>query len=240
MTMLLRPARTLVAAIALAGVSLPASATLIDFNSADADFGLADDDEVTNQYQSTAGVTFVGGFLEAFDEDEDDGFVNDQIGINDRETGSPTPGLGEFFLRTGTSIDDGGPTVNNPLLQIEYDTPVSAASGEIWDIDGTSETNTEQWELEVFLSGSSVGTLTSPEGTSNGAGSLDGLPWAFSIAGFGDFDRIDFNFIGSKTSGIGLAFDNFNADSASIPGPASLALLGLGLAGFGAVRRIRQ
>lgn len=79
-----------------------------------------------------------------------------------------------------------------------------------------------------------VTSALSPVGSTNGAGSLDGLPWSFALSG-GAFTRIDFVFTGTKQAGIGLGFDNFN--TASVPEPGTLGLLALGLLGTVATRR---
>jgi hypothetical protein len=122
-------------------------------------------------------------------------------------------------------------------LSIVYDSAVSAASGQIWDIDGNTSQGTEQWDVQAYDSANNlVASILSPLGSTNGAGSLDGLPWTFNLAG-GEFSRIDFVFTGTKERGVGLGFDNFNTSSVSVPEPGSLALLTLGLLGTVAVRR---
>ncbi|MEM9398200.1 MAG: hypothetical protein AAF991_12015, partial [Pseudomonadota bacterium] len=64
---------------------------------------------------------------------------------------------------------------------------------------------------------------------------LDGKPWLFGFDGLSDIERIEISFTGSKTSGIGLAFNNFspiqNVETAAVPIPATAALLALGLFG---------
>lgn len=211
-------------------VSGPASASFIDFENS----GLSDNDELTNQYQASNGVTFQGAFLEAAGETDDnpDGFKNDQTGIYDDAFPS-TPGLGDWFVRSsGEILERGGQDV---YLSIFYDTAVTAASGQIWDIDGNSNQGSEQWDVRAFDGDDNlVASVLSPEGTTNGPGSLDGLPWVFNLSG-AEFSRIDFVFTGSKTTGVGLGFDNFN--TSSVPAPGTLALLGLGLFGLAAARR---
>jgi hypothetical protein len=223
----------------------PAHADLIDFEDApsrtfagDTSRELQDDDPVTTEYTTPEGVTFQGGFLEQYDDDGTDGFVNDQMSVRDVGNDEPNSGLGNWFLRTDGTINVDGSTSRS--LRITYSTPVSEASGEIWDIDGNPSQGTEQWRLIFSDGGTQVGTLDSPEGKDNGPGSLDGLPWEFNAMPGGLFDQIDFTFIGSKESGIGLAFDNFNTNEADVPIPASLAFLGAGLVGFGLSRRARR
>ena len=216
-------------------ISGPASAGLIDFENAPV-FGLGDNDPLTNQYLGSDGVTFTGAFLEASGELDANpqGFLNDQDSTYDLQF-LATPGLGDWFVRTDGQVGSrGGQGI---YLSIAYDTAVTAASGQIWDIDGNAGQGTEMWDVQAFDSANNlVASVQSPEGSTNGPGSLDGLPWAFNLNG-GAFTRIDFVFTGTKQQGVGLGFDNFNTSSVSVPEPGSLALLGLGLAGLTVARR---
>lgn len=238
--------RSAVAAGTICGLAAltPAHAAFIDFEDAptrtfagDTSRNLQDDDPVTTEYSTPEGVTFQGGFLEQYDDDGTDGFVNDQMMVRDIGNDGPPSALGNWFLRTDGTINVEGST--NRFLRITYSNPVSEASGEIWDIDGNTGQGSERWDLELFLNGSPVTTIQSPEGTDNGPGSRDGLPWTFNAAPGQMFDEIQFLFSGTKTTGIGLAFDNFNTNEANVPVPASLGLLGAGLVGFGLSRRVR-
>lgn len=222
----------LAAAIALLA-SGPAAAGFIDFENAPS-LGLGDDDPVTNEYQMTENVTFVGGFLETANIDDDpNGFLNDQQGNLD-EPFSADPALGDWFLRTEDAIGNrGGQDI---FLSILFDDAVTFASGQIWDIDGNDSQGTEKWNLVASLDGTDVDLQSSPEGTTNGPGSLDGLPWAFSFQNIGAFDQINFRFAGTKEEGVGLGFDNFRS-AVTVPEPGTLALLGLGLVGVVAARR---
>lgn len=224
-----------VALAATLGLASPALAGFIDFEDA-LSRGLGDNLPVTNEYQATDGVVFERAVIERIGENRDDGFLNDQLRERDTETGSPEPGLGTFFLRTATDFSNRGP--GDTFMSVVYDAPETAASGEIWDIDGNRSQGTEKWDVVFTLAGNPVETVASPEGTTNGAASLDGLPWLFAYSGSA-FDRIDFVFTGTKQTGIGLAFDNFRTD-AVIPVPATLGLLGLGLAGLGLAARRRR
>lgn len=209
----------------------PAAAAFLDFEDAP-DRDLTDNHEITDQYDD-AGVTFEGAYLERTGggDGNPQGFLNDQDGAWDTQFAA-TPGLGDWFLRSAGEVSQrGGQGI---FLSILYATSVTAAAGQIWDIDGNSAQGTEAWEVQALLDGNLQQTAASPEGSSNGAGSLDGLPWRFELSG-SEFDRIDFVFVGSKESGVGLAFDNFNTNS--VPLPATGLLMGLGLLAIAAGRR---
>lgn len=118
------------------------------------------------------------------------------------------PQLGDFFLR-GVSGGDFG------HLIIKYSGgTVNGASGEIWDIDGLSN-GTEQYRVRAYDSGGGLlATIDSPVSTQDSGclnTELDGKPWTFSFSATPGITRITIDFIGTKTNGIGLAFNNFNA-----------------------------
>jgi hypothetical protein len=161
-------------------------------------------------------------------------FVNASIPTPTRDT--PMPGfesqLGGWFIRPlalGTEL----------TLIITYTSvagPVTAASGEIWDIDAVDETATEQWAARAYDgSDTLLATLLSPEGISTTA-PLDALPWTFQFTGLTDIRRIELEFVGTRESGIGLAFNNFSPITA-IPEPGSVALLTSALLLLGLTRR---
>jgi PEP-CTERM motif len=158
--------------------------------------------------------------FEAAGPDVLDGFVNSTLGLNDTAMPGYAAQLGGFFLRP---VQPG--SVPAPFI-IDYDTPlvISALSGEIWDIDGGS--GTEKWQVDVLDAANNVlVTQFSPLGVGP---ALDGLPWTFAFSGLpAGVDKVRLTFIGTKTSGVGLAFNNFQPYTA--PEPSTFVLLGVGL-----------
>jgi hypothetical protein len=104
---------------------------------------------------------------------------------------------------------------------------ITALSGEIWDIDG-SQGGTEQLIVDVLDASNNV--LTSQLSPLGNSLALDGLPWTFSFSGLpAGVDKVRLTFVGTKTSGIGLAFNNFSPTTA-VTEPGGASLLGLGAA----------
>lgn len=160
------------------------------------------------------GIPETPAVLEQIGADVTDGF----LGCNGRDMASTgfAGQLGDFFLRGSPGADFG-------LLVITYTGgTVSGASGEIWDIDGVAN-GTEQYRLRAYDAGGTLlATIDSPLSTQESGclnTELDGRPWVFSFAGVPGIARITIDFIGTKTNGIGLAFNNFNA-TGDLPVPA--------------------
>jgi hypothetical protein len=203
---------------------------------------------ISNQYEALFGVTFstsTGGtpFLEKVGgTDSGDGFINDNRGDNpDIAAIGFESQLGDYYLRLGT-VDLLSKPV--PSLIISYSTPVSAASGQIWDIDKHTQ-GFEQWIVTSFdASNNPIDTQASPIGLPpSDISSLDGKPWTWSFDHGTTFDIYSIQVIftdapGSKSSGIGLAFDNFSPSSPEVPIPAAIWLLSSGLIGVIGFRKI--
>lgn len=152
------------------------------------------------------GIPESTGFFERSGPDVLDGF----LACNGRDAAATGfgPQLGGYFLRSTPGADFG-------VLIIDYSGGVvSAASGEIWDIDGVAQ-GTEQYRVRAFDSvGTLLSTIDSPLSTQESGCAnteLDGKPWTFNFLGTPGIARITIDFIGTKTGGIGLAFNNFNA-----------------------------
>lgn len=161
------------------------------------------------------------GLFEAYGQDGTDGFANSTTGIADTANGGLAGQLGNFFLRQPVAGSIPGPFI------VAYATSqtITALSGEIWDIDG-SQGGTEQWRVDVLDASNNVlNSQLSPLGNSL---ALDGLPWTFSFSGLpAGVNKVRLTFVGTKTSGLGLAFNNFSPTSA-VPEPGGASLFGLG------------
>lgn len=141
--------------------------------------------------------------------------------------------LGNYLMKAGS----GDLSYSNSKyfnLSIKYEEATSAASAEVWDIDGP-----EQYKVTAFdANENELASVTSP------VGGLDGEPWAWSFdVGAANIAQIDVEFIGSKTLR-GFAFDNFNSTEANpnasthaAPLPAALPLGIVGLAATAWLRR---
>ncbi|MGB0562184.1 MAG: PEP-CTERM sorting domain-containing protein [Spirulinaceae cyanobacterium] len=233
--------------------------------------GLSDNQSITDQY-SDLGFSFGidndldgiadSGIVPALEKvgggDRTAGFVNSGKGNDVAEAGyfdeangvTYADRLGNYFLRTGGLGGNGG------NLLISYANGTSAASGELWDIDGNANFNhkdggpkrdrTELWEVQALSkTGDILETLTSPLGTRHN-GELDGKPWLWSFEReSADIGAIRFVFTGdSPAKNVGLAFDNFSAYSvegsdAAVPEPTTI-LGGLLALGGGALAKKRR
>ncbi len=125
--------------------------------------------------------------------------------------------LGDYFLRQSPGNKFGN--LPAPLI-VDYDTflSISALSGEIWDIDGNGGTGTEQWLIEVLDgSGNVLASTKSPLGELGSyTAELDARPWTFNFTELpSGVDKVRLSFIGGKTYGIGLAFNNFRPTTTS-------------------------
>jgi hypothetical protein len=197
----------------------------------------ADQLAIDSQYLADFGVSFsleAGGtpFLEAVGtSDSGHGFWNAAFSTYDIEATGFAGQLGDYFLRFGTTTFSPTP---GPVLVIDYATPVSAASAEIWDVDAASSgTNGyEQWTVTARDAvGGTLETIVSPMGIDEStAPSLNGKPWLWSFSRpSADIHSITLQFTGTA-SVVGLAFDNFSpSDPAgqAVPMPwlAALALV---------------
>jgi hypothetical protein len=142
--------------------------------------------------------------------------------------------LGNWFLRS----PHGGSDFGKLVITYTSGFAVTAASGEIWDIDGTASTPggpglTEKYTVEAFDAvGNLLATDISPVGTDTSLiAPLDGQPWTFSFSGLtAGIAKITVDFTGTKpgapAGGIGLAFNNFNPTQAAgaVPEPSGALL----------------
>lgn len=165
-------------------------------------------------------LTDTRAVFEAYGPDANDAFSNNLLTAGDTANGGLSGQLGNFFLR---QFQPGSPP---PPFVIDYNTSqtITAFSGEIWDIDGAPG-NTERWKVEVLDASNAV--LTSQDSPLGDTAALDGLPWTFTFSGLpAGVDKIRITFTGSKTSGLGMAFNNFDPTNVPEPSATALALCG--------------
>ncbi len=171
--------------------------------------------------------------IERTGQDGTDAFTSSTTGVNDSAAAGFVAQLGNFFLRHPT------PALLPPPLIADYNTAqnITGLSGEIWDIDGTPASGLyEQWRVDV-LDGSNnlLASQTSPLGNSF---ALDSRPWVFTFTGLSNVDKLVLTFVGTKTTGFGLAFNNFNPQV--VPEPGTFVLAGVGAAMLIAMRARRR
>lgn len=174
---------------------------------------------------------------------------------------------GDFFVRafkgstsgtsTDTSFTHDNINVSWDSFIIEYSTTngatVDSATGEIWDIDGSS-TQAERFSVTATTT-LETSTVNSPTGVPlTDSNSLDGLPWQWSFSGLsGSITKIEFDRFGDGSGTDGykdffpLAFNNFNPVSSvgytgAVPEPSTLAVFAVGSFGVvaGGIRRRRK
>ena len=242
-------------------------AALITFEDGNYGVAASDNLAVQDQYQSGAGVTFRTGtgtaygsytgsaYLEQMGGDTSgvegpypdgtqsgfaygpDGGGGNQVdtvaagaGRDGLTAGQRATAMGNYFLRTTSWSKES--------LVVQYAASVSAASFEVWDIDGSSA-GTEKWKITTYNGSWDVAdkkfSVSSPEmsGTDDLL-SYDGQQYVVELSG-AEFDRFVIEFDGTKTYGVGLAFNNFN--TTDVPEPTAMALLALGCAAMGLRRR---
>jgi hypothetical protein len=228
--------------------------SMIDFESVPGS-SPADKLAITNQYNAIAGATFavdrngdglvdtsdealgsVVPYLEAMGEDADgtDGYLNNDVLIFDQEAPSFAGQNGNYYLRFDQTF--GNDVHDEMALIIFFDQPITAASGQIWDVEPLS--NNEFWRVSVygseFLSvGNAATAIDSIETPS--IDEFDGGAWDWSFEEQGIF-AIELRYAAKQTL-TGIGFDNFQF---VVPEPASALLLGMGLVLMATTGRARR
>ena len=175
---------------------------------------------------------------------------------------------GDFFVRafkntdpvaagdgtsTDTDFDHGNKAIDWDAFIIEYSATngatVDSATGEIWDIDGSSTNGAERFSVTATTT-TTTSTIDSPTGLEyTDSNSLDAKPWQWSFSGLdGSIEKIVFTRFGNGLGNDGyktyfpLAFNNFNPTSAIgyfTPEPSSLLAFG-GIFSLAVLRRRRR
>jgi hypothetical protein len=167
------------------------------------------------------------------------------------ETTNFAPGEGiddvGFFLRAPTSTETNPPPValgandlvtpanSGSIAFIEYSggtADVLQAGGQIWDIDASPGGN-ERWRVSAWDANldpiADNAVHISPVGLVNtDPASLDGMAWVWTVGSAINTTPIQYitmEFIGTKTTGIGLAFDNFDGAAVVVPETSTYALI---------------
>ena len=145
--------------------------------------------------------------------------------------------LGDFFIRASGAQTDW----DSFIIQYDAPTAVTAASGEIWDIDRGS-LGWEKFYVSAYDDlGNVLATQVSPQGKyEHNPATLDAKPWAWTFSGLSDIDKIVFTRSTEPEAKdyFPLGFNNFNPTSAAVvPEPSTALLVGLGLAGIAARKR---
>lgn len=170
-------------------------------------------EDIDTQYAASFGVTF------GMDTDGDGvpdaplklaqvgnpevAFSYDAEGVGD--TAAPGQDIGMYFV-----TDDCMVAAPPPPIYITYAVPVSAAYGEIIDIDGL-----EAWSIEAR--DSSGATIDMDVLSAGDPGTGDGIATPFSFQHKeADIASLRFTFTGQGAA-VGFAFDNFSPASASPP-----------------------
>jgi hypothetical protein len=239
----LTPLRAGLLALALLLAALPARAAVVDLAALPGgpvdDQGLGDallaGQGVSLRWRARGDAALGEAALERTGADGVSGFWSRKARSYDT---AMTGGLGPFFVRAG---NDFRATGQGAMLVIDYATPMAAASGRIWDIDGYKGL-TEQWRITARdAAGAVVGSVLSPLGDRQ---TLDGLPWTWVLSEAGAeaarIVRVEIAFVGSKTKGVGVGFDGLEAGLGVTPIPASVLLLAPALAGLGLAARRRR
>ena len=139
--------------------------------------------------------------------------------------------LGNFFIRSSGALTDWVAFI----IQYDAPNPVTAASGEIWDID-RGAMGWEKFHVSAYDgAGNLLATQASPQGMYEyNPATLDGKPWVWTFSGLSDIDKIVFTRDTSPGAKLyfPLGFNNFHPTSNEVfvPEPSTALLFGLGLA----------
>ena len=167
-------------------------------------------------------------------------------GIFPAHSGAPNSYVAANFLAAGTKIDGSGGDVSLWLLTPELEFGTGQSVFKYWSqVDNLGFNDLVQVRLSTSGGSTDVGTTESSVGDfTAGVSSPLAESWQqhsinISNGGPAVFGRLAFRYVVTDTSVNGdyIGIDTVSYRSASVPEPATLALLGLGLLGATAYRR---
>lgn len=235
---------TTVFAATMISLAPASAATLINFENGYSDDQVLGDGvalldangDTSNVYLSTANTNTMSIEASGGEKHGPAAFVNDPLGKTDVASANETSSLDGYFLRATESLN--GDYLNySSVFTLTFQGGASKVAAQIWDIDGNHMQGSEGWKIIATLTGGRTSQVDSPQfmNTSD-AGSLNGQAWDFSFETAGnEILSLDFIFTGTKTRGIGVAFDNLTV--ATVPLPSAGFLLIAGIGALGAFRR---
>ena len=219
-----QPVSTYVFSLCLAvAASAGQAEAIVDFENIPGTGIPSEGDAIGTQYEVSEGVSFSleGGGLPVIAKI---GSPRTAFAGPPGNTGDDNPAggtnLGSFFL-----TDDGVVGAIPPPLIISYSAPVSGASGEIVDIDGT-----EAWQVEARDESDTVLDAITLSAGDPGTGDGQATPWSFSRE-VAEIYSIRVTYSGQQTV-VGLALDNFSSSSppTAVPRDPGGAPVGAGIA----------
>ena len=173
------------------------------------------------------------------------GYCTSNYGNYPCSTDQAAPGyetqLGSYFIRASGAQTDW----DSFIILYDATNPVTAATGEIWDIDRGNQ-GWEKFHVSVYdESGALLAAETSPQGKfEHNPEGLDAKPWVWTFSGLSNINKIVFTRDtepGTKPY-FPLGFNNFAPDSPAVfvPEPSSSLLLLIGACCWGAASRRRR
>jgi hypothetical protein len=161
------------------------------------------------------------------------GFVGPPLGTMPDTLAAGQPALGSFFLTDDGSIH----SVPRPL-RITFAVPMASVGGWLLDLDRTTVTSYESFELDIFDGAGALLDSLKLDAGMPGTGDGRATPWRFDRA-TAEIGSVRVRYVGTVNPAIGWGLDDFFTSTVPIPEPRTLLLLVAGLAVLGARRHGR-